>query len=134
MPNRRVFGVSLASADRPHHRLARIGPDPYLERRLAFASELLGVAAHVFLHPQRRVKRPQRMVLVGDRGAEQREDPIAGGLHNVAVIAMDRVDHELQGRIDNAARLLGVEVLHQLHRALDVGKQRRDRLALAIEE
>ena len=72
------------------------------------------------------------MVLVRDRRAEQREDAVAGGLHDVAVVAMDRVDHQPQRRIDNRARLLGVEVLHQLHRALDVGEQRRDRLALAL--
>ena len=67
-----------------------------------------------------------------DRRAEQREDAVAGRLHDVAVVAMDRVDHQLQRRIDDRARLLGVEVLHQLHRALDVGEQRRDRLALAL--
>ena len=35
------------------------------------------------------------MVLVGDRRAEQREDAVAGGLHDVAVVAMDRIDHQL---------------------------------------
>ena len=30
-----------------------------------------------------------------DRRAEQREDAVAGGLHDVAVVAMDRVDHQL---------------------------------------
>ena len=73
------------------------------------------------------------MVLVRDRRAEQREDAVAGGLHDVAVVAMDRVHHQLERRIDDRARLLGIEVLHQLRRALDVGEQRRDRLALAVE-
>ena len=72
------------------------------------------------------------MVLVRDRRAEQREDPVTRGLHDVAVVAMDRVDHQLQRRIDDRARFLGVEVLHQFHRALDVGEQRRDGLALAF--
>src|SRR5262249_4794064 len=41
--------------------------------------------------------------------------------------------HEPQRRIDDCSRLLGVEeLLHQLHRALDVGKQRRHRLALTF--
>ncbi len=51
------------------------------------------------------------MVLVRDRRAEQREDAIAGALHDVAVVAMDRVDHQLERRIDNRARFFGVEVL-----------------------
>jgi hypothetical protein len=46
---------------------------------------------------------------------------------------MDRVDHQLERRVDDGARFLRVEVLHQLGRALDVGEQRRDRLALTIE-
>ena len=65
--------------------------------------------------------------------SEQREDSIAGGLHDVTVVATGRVDHELQRRVDNRARLLRIEVLHQLRGALDVGEQRRDRLALAFE-
>ena len=68
-----------------------------------------------------------------DRRTEQCEDAVAGRLHDVAVVAMDRVDHQLQRGVDNRARLFGIEVLHQLGRALDVGEQRRDRLALALE-
>jgi hypothetical protein len=39
----------------------------------------------------------------------------------------------MQRRIDDRARLFGVEVFHQLHRALDVREQRGDRLALAVD-
>ena len=39
----------------------------------------------------------------------------------------------LQRRVDDRARLLGIEVAHQLGRALDVREQRRDRLALALQ-
>ena len=38
----------------------------------------------------------------------------------------------LQHRIHDRARLLGIKLAHQLRRALDVGKERCDRLALAI--
>ena len=37
-----------------------------------------------------------------DRRAEQREDAVAGRLHHVAVVAMHRVDHQLERRIDQA--------------------------------
>jgi len=74
-----------------------------------------------------------RMVLMRDRRAEQREDTVAGGLHDVAVVVMHRVDHQLQRRVDDRASFLRVEVFHQIHRALDVREQRRDRLALAVD-
>ncbi len=134
MPNRGVLRMAAAGLNRPHHGLAGVGPDADLQRRLALASQLLGVAADIFLHPQRRIERALGMILMRNRRAEQSKDPIAGGLHDVPVVAMHRVDHELQRRVDNGARLLRVEVLHQLHRALDVGEQRRDGLALAFGE
>ena len=71
------------------------------------------------------------MILMRDRRAEQRENSVAGGLHDVTVVAMHRVDHQLQRRIDNRPRLFRIEPLHQVHRSLDIGKQRRDGLALA---
>jgi uncharacterized protein len=45
------------------------------------------------------------MVLVRDRRAEQRENAIAGGLYDVAIVAMDSINHQLQRRIDNRPRL-----------------------------
>ena len=73
------------------------------------------------------------MVFVRDGRSEDREDAVAGALHDVAVVAADRVDHQLQCGIDDRARFFGVEVLLQLRRTLDVGEQRRDHLALAFE-
>ena len=71
------------------------------------------------------------MVFVRDGRAEQREDSVAGGLHDVTVVAMDRVDHQLERRIDDCARFFGIEAFHQIHRALDVGEQGGHGLALA---
>ena len=68
-----------------------------------------------------------------DGRAEQCEDAVAGALHHVAVVAMHRFDHQLQRRIDNRARLFGIEILLELGRAFDVREQRRHRLALALE-
>jgi len=60
------------------------------------------------------------------------ENAVSGRLDNVTVVAMDSVDHELERRVDNRSRLFGIEFLHQIHRSLDVGEQRRHRLALAL--
>jgi hypothetical protein len=53
-------------------------------------------------------------------------------LHNKAIVATHRVDHQLERWVDNRARLLRVEVLHQLGRALDVSEQGRHDLALTV--
>jgi hypothetical protein len=73
------------------------------------------------------------MVLVGERSAEHREDAVAGRLHDVAVVALDRSDHQLEGGIDDGASFLRVEVLLQFGRALDIGKQSGDGLALTLD-
>jgi hypothetical protein len=46
---------------------------------------------------------------------------------------MDRIDHQLERGIDHRARLFGIEVLHQIHRALDVSEERGNRLAFALD-
>ena len=56
------------------------------------------------------------MVLVRDRRAEQRENSVAGALHDVTVVTPHRVDHQLQGGVNDRARFLGVKVLLQLGR------------------
>jgi hypothetical protein len=74
-----------------------------------------------------------RMVLMRDRRAEQSEDAVAGGLHHITVVAMRRLDHQSQRRIDDRARLFGIEVFHQFGRTLDVREQRRHRLAFTLD-
>jgi hypothetical protein len=87
----------------------------------------------LLLHRQRRMKCALRMVLVRDRRAEDCEDAVAGRLRDIAAVAMHRRHHEVQHRVDDRARLLGIEIAHQLGRALDVREQRRHRLALAVK-
>jgi predicted HD phosphohydrolase len=73
------------------------------------------------------------MVLVRDRRTEQREDAVAGRLHDIAVVVTHCLDHEMQCGIDDRAGFFGIEVLHQLGRTLDIREQRRHRLALTLE-
>src|ERR1700722_11813195 len=72
------------------------------------------------------------MILVRDRRAEQRKNAITGRLYDIAVVAMDRIHHELEGGIDNDASLLGIEILHHLGGTLDIGEQRGNGLTLAV--
>ena len=119
--------------DRPHHHLARVHSNAGFNRNLALRAQTLGIAMQLLLHRQRRMKCALRMVLMSHWRAEQSEDSVAGRLRDVTAVAMHRRHHKLQHRIDDRARLLGIEVAHQLGRALDVGEQRGDRLALAFK-
>ena len=73
------------------------------------------------------------MILVRDRSAEQGEDPVAGALHDVPVVAASGVDHQLERGIDDRPRLFGIEILLELGRSLDVGEQCGNRLALSLD-
>jgi hypothetical protein len=122
MADRRVLGTPGGRLDRTHHDFAGVHADADLDRRQAALAQGGGVAAEVILHPQGRIQRALRMVFVCERRAEHREDAVTGRLHNVAVIASDRRDHQLEGGIDDRAGFLGVEILRQFGGALDIGE------------
>jgi len=110
-----------------------LNADARFKRSLSRRRAALPVAAQFPLHLQSGIEPALRMVFVCRRCAEQREDAVAGRLHDVAVVALDRVDHDAQRRVDNRAGLFRVEVGHQFGRAFDIGEERSDHLALAIE-
>src|SRR5215467_3808468 len=72
------------------------------------------------------------MVLVCNGSAEEPKDPVSGRLRHITAVTHDRINHQPERRIDDGAGFLGVEVLNQLHRSLDVSEQNRDSLALTI--
>ena len=131
MPNRGVLGMRIIGSNRTDHHFARVEPDPNLDRRISRRAQTGRIFRHLLLHAQRSVESALGMVFMRDRRPEEREDSVAGGLHDVTVVAMDRFDHQLQRRIDNRPRLFRIETLHQVHRSLDIREQRRHRLALA---
>jgi hypothetical protein len=73
------------------------------------------------------------VVLVGERGAEERHDPVAHHLVHRALVVMDGLHHQREDGIENLARLFGIAVAEQLHRALDVGEEDGDLLSLTFE-
>ena len=72
------------------------------------------------------------MVLVRDRGPEERHDTVAHDLVDGPFVAMDGLHHPLEHRIQELPRLLGIAVGEELHRALEVGEEHRHLLALAL--
>ncbi len=120
-------------ADGADDHLAGVEPDPDLHVDPVGAAELLGVPAQGGLHVERGVAGPHGVILVGDRRTEQRHDPVAHHLVDGALVAVDGLHHPLEDRVEELPRLLGITVGEQLHRALEVGEEDRDLLALALE-
>src|SRR5258706_8827758 len=73
------------------------------------------------------------MVLVREWRAEDRHDTVAHDLIDGAFVAVDGFHHALEHRIEQLAGVLGIAVREQLERALDVGEEHRDLLALALQ-
>ena len=97
------------------------------------AADFLSVAPDRLLHAQRRVAGAHGVILVGERGTEQRHDAVAHHLVDRALVAVHRLHHALEHRVEDLARLLRIAVGQQFHGALEIGEEHRDLLALAFE-
>ncbi len=127
-----VVHVQVA-ADRAHNNLAGVQPHSDADHDTFFAAHAVGIPLHRLLHPQRGITRAHRVILVGERRAEQRHDPVAHHLVHRAFVAMDGLHHVLEDGVEDLARLLGIAFSEELHRALEIGEQHRHLLALAFE-
>jgi hypothetical protein len=65
------------AGDGAHDHFARVQPHTYLGENPLPSAHVLAVLLDRFLHPQRRIARAHRVILVGDRRSEQRHDPVA---------------------------------------------------------
>jgi hypothetical protein len=89
-----VLGLASAGLERAHHHLAGVGADAYLERRLSLSAHAVSILPYVFLHSQGGIECTLRMVLVGYWSTEERENAVAGGLHDISAVAADSIDHQ----------------------------------------
>jgi hypothetical protein len=119
-------------ADLPDHDFAGVEAHPHGEVQTP-EPQLVGVAPQLLAQPKRRVAGPLRVVLVSDRRPKERHDPVAGVLVDGALEAVHAVRQDLEEAVEDAVPLLGVDLLGQLQRALDVGKQDGHLLALALQ-
>ena len=78
------------------------------------APHLVGVAADRLLHGQGGVAGAHGVVLVRERGAEERHDAVAHDLVDGALVAVHRLHHALEDGVQELARLLRVAVGEQL--------------------
>ncbi len=73
------------------------------------------------------------MVLVGDRGAEERHDAVTGVLVDGPLVSVNAAGKDPEQAIQQAVPFLGIDALRELHRAYDVGEEDGDQLALTPE-
>src|SRR5262245_51692589 len=76
---------------------------------------------------------PCSVVLMGYRRSKQGHNAITQHLVHGAFVAVHRLHHQMQSRVEEVPRRLRIEAGNQLRRALEVGKQHRDLLALAFQ-
>ena len=132
LSHRRVVHAEIAP-DGPHDDLPRVEPDANLRPDPEGPPNLFGIASDRPLHVEGRVARPHRVVLVGERRAEERHDAVAHHLVDRALVAVDGLYHALEDGVEELPGLLGVPVGQQLHGPLEVSEKYRDLLALAFE-
>ena len=125
LSHRGVLDVEVA-ADGAHDDLAGVDADPDLHVEALPPPDVFGVLRDGALHPQRRVAGAYRVILVGDRRAEQRHDPVAHHLVDGALEAMDGFHQALDDRVEQRARVLGIAVDEELQRSLQVGEEDGD--------
>jgi hypothetical protein len=121
-------------ANGPHHHLSSIEAHAHLDRQAVGAAHLVGIAAQGVLHGQRRIASAYGMVFVGQWCPEQCHNAVAEHLVHRALVAVHRLHHGVQSRVQDGPGLFRVEVTDQLCRAREVGKQYRDLLALAFQD
>ena len=94
---------------------------------------LVCISRDGLLHSERRITRAHGMILVGDGRAKEGHNPIAHNPVHGALIAVDRLNHALEHRVEELLRVLRVAVSKQLHRALNIREQHGDLLPLTLE-
>jgi hypothetical protein len=82
---------------------------------------------------KRRRERAVGVVLVRDRGAEERHDAVAEELVDRALVTVDRLEHDLERPVDDRVDVFGIEPLGHRREAGDVGEHDRHLLALAFD-
>jgi hypothetical protein len=132
LADRGVVHVQIAS-DGTHDDLTGVESDSDLNVHAVSVTRVISVSLHRLLHPQRRIARPHGVILVRERRAKQRHDPIAHHLVDRALVAVDGLHHPLENGVEDLARLLGITIGEQFHRALEVGEEHGDLLALALQ-
>ena len=120
------IAVYSVPASVPTKHLAGVDADAHPDAGASGEARRADEVAQRLLHPQRGAHRALGVVLVGDRRAEQRQDPVAEDLVDPPAERRDVVDQQLEARVDQSLHLLGIAVLGQRGEPDEVGEQHGD--------
>ena len=126
----RVADHRVSVADRACHDLAGVHPDAEREVHLERAGEALVDLAHRLLHTERRAHGALGVVLVGDRGAEDRHHVVADVLVDGAAVTVHLLTEPAQRPVDEALHGLRIHALRDRRVARQVRKHDRHLTAL----
>jgi hypothetical protein len=105
VPEGRVVHAQIV-ADPAHDDLSRVEADADGEVEAARGAQPVRVAPDLVAEIQRRPARALRVVLVGDRRAEERHDAVAGELVDGALEAVDALGEEAEEAVEDRVPLL----------------------------
>ena len=128
----RVVHVEVV-ADRADDDLAGVEAHADGEAESLGQAQLARVAPDLGAEMERRRAGAAGVILVRDRGAKERHDPVAGELVDGTLEAVHAVGEDREEAVEDPVPRLGVDPLGQLHRALDVSEEHGHLLALALE-
>jgi hypothetical protein len=120
-------------ADATHDHRTRVDADPHVELGAVACPHLLVQHRKTALDPQRGQHGAAGSVLERNRGAEERQDPIAEELVHGALVAVHFLEQEPEGAIHERVHLLGPEALGQRRRVAKVCEEHGHVLALAFK-
>ena len=108
IPHRRIVHAEIV-ADAPHHHEAGVEALPHLKADSPPMLEFFPISLECLPNSQRRMDGALRVILVGDRGAEQRHDPVAEELVHGALVAVHLGQHQFEGTIHQPVHVFRVE-------------------------
>ena len=120
-------------ADPADHHLARVEADADVELDGVPRTHALREGTHRVADVQGREAGWLGVIFMRYRRTEQRHDVIAGELVDRALEPMHAGGGDLEEILDDAKPLSGIEPFGEVHRALDIGEQDGDVLALAFQ-
>ena len=122
-------GRTGVGPDRTEENLARVDADAECE-----ASEITRVLVRAALHLERSSHGSLWIVLMGDRGAEDRHERVADHLVNGTAVALDDLAQLRHAGIDQRAQVLRVGRLREVGEARDVRENDRGQASLLAGE
>jgi hypothetical protein len=108
--------------------VARVDAD--VQRQRGLVRQFLTHQREVTVHLERDEQGTRRVVLVGDRRAEECEQRITGELLDVTLVAADDAAQAADDGVNYLEKLLGVEPIGERREPGDVGEQGGDQPAL----